>query len=58
MFVLSIVLLIAAVVLFLVGRHREVTGWKVGAALSGVAGLLAAAFSCVHVVSAYRSASR
>ncbi|MEU5663887.1 prohibitin family protein [Streptomyces longwoodensis] len=53
MFVLSIVLLIAAVVLFLVGRHQEVTGWKVGAALSGVAGLLAATFACVHVVSAY-----
>ncbi|UFQ99944.1 prohibitin family protein [Streptomyces sp. Go40/10] len=53
MFVLSIVLLIAAVVLFLVGRHREVTGWKLGAALSVVAGLLAATFACVHVVSAY-----
>ncbi|MEU2552347.1 prohibitin family protein [Streptomyces sp. NPDC014684] len=53
MFVLSIVLLIAAVVLFLVGRRREVKGWRLGAALSGVAGLLAAAFSCVHVVSAY-----
>lgn len=53
MFVLSIVLLIAAVVLFLVGRHREVTGWKLGAALSGLAGVLAAAFACVHVVSAY-----
>ncbi|MFK4122218.1 prohibitin family protein [Streptomyces longwoodensis] len=53
MFVLSIVLLMAAVVLFLVGRHREVTGWKLGAVLSGVAGLLAAAFACVHVVSAY-----
>jgi regulator of protease activity HflC (stomatin/prohibitin superfamily) len=52
-FVLSIVLLMAAVVLFLVGRHREVTGWKLGAVLSGVAGLLAAAFACVHVVSAY-----
>ncbi|MFH9662605.1 prohibitin family protein [Streptomyces sp. NPDC017248] len=50
---LSIVLLIAAVVLFLVGRHREVTGWKLGAALSGLAGVLAAAFACVHVVSAY-----
>ncbi|GGS12998.1 prohibitin family protein [Streptomyces eurythermus] len=53
MFVLSIVLLIAAVVLFLVGRLREVKGWKLGAALSGVAGLLAAMFACVHVVSAY-----
>ncbi|WP_307784840.1 prohibitin family protein [Streptomyces sp. MBT70] len=50
---LSIVLLIAAVVLFLVGRLREVKGWKLGAALSGVAGLLAAMFACVHVVSAY-----
>ncbi|MEU5252702.1 prohibitin family protein [Streptomyces longwoodensis] len=53
MFVLSIVLLIAAFVLFLVGRHQEVTGWKVGVAISSVAGLLAATFACVHVVSAY-----
>ncbi|MFI0968009.1 prohibitin family protein [Streptomyces sp. NPDC021080] len=53
MFVLSILLLIAAVVLFLVGRGRTAAGrWRLGAALSAVAGLLAGAFACVHVVSA------
>jgi regulator of protease activity HflC (stomatin/prohibitin superfamily) len=52
-FVLSIVLLIAAVVLFLVGRGPTAAGrWRLGAALSAVAGLLAGAFACVHVVSA------
>ncbi|MFF8532836.1 prohibitin family protein [Streptomyces sp. NPDC015532] len=50
---LSILLLIAAVVLFLVGRGRTAAGnWKLGAALSAVAGVLAGAFACVHVVSA------
>lgn len=53
MFVLFILLLIGAVVLFLVGRRRDETGWRIGAALSAVAGLLAGAFACVHVVSAY-----
>ncbi|MGW2787280.1 prohibitin family protein [Streptomyces populi] len=54
MFVLSILLLIAAIVLFLVGRGRtEAGGWKLGAALSAVAGVLAGVFACVHVVSAY-----
>ncbi|MGW1160148.1 prohibitin family protein [Streptomyces sp. NPDC002519] len=53
MFVLSILLLIAAAVLFLVGRGRSAGGWKLGAALSTVAGVLAGIFSCVHVVSAY-----
>ncbi|MFJ2259539.1 prohibitin family protein [Streptomyces sp. NPDC087844] len=56
MFVLSILLLIAAVVLFLVGRGgggRSTSGWKLGAALSAVAGVLAGVFACVHVVSAY-----
>ncbi|MFG2128713.1 prohibitin family protein [Streptomyces sp. NPDC048751] len=52
MFVLCILLLIAAVVLLLVGRGRAVAGWKVGAALSAVAGVLAGVFACVHVVSA------
>jgi regulator of protease activity HflC (stomatin/prohibitin superfamily) len=53
-FVLSILLLIAAIVLFLVGRGRtEAGGWKLGAALSAVAGVLAGVFACVHVVSAY-----
>ncbi|MEU9139262.1 prohibitin family protein [Streptomyces sp. NPDC048404] len=50
---LSILLLITAVVLFLVGRGRTAAGnWKLGAALSAVAGVLAGAFACVHVVSA------
>jgi regulator of protease activity HflC (stomatin/prohibitin superfamily) len=53
-FVLSILLLIAAVVLFLVGRGRsEAGGWRLGAAVSAVGGFLAAAFACVFVVSAY-----
>ncbi|MFD5637057.1 MULTISPECIES: prohibitin family protein [unclassified Streptomyces] len=50
---LSILLLITAVVLFLVGRGRTAAGnWKLGAALSAVAGVLAGVFACVHVVSA------
>ncbi|MEV6193333.1 prohibitin family protein [Streptomyces sp. NPDC051920] len=50
---LSILLLITAVVLFLVGRGRTPSGgWILGAALSVVAGLLAGVFACVHVVSA------
>ncbi|MGW3912423.1 prohibitin family protein [Streptomyces sp. NPDC005070] len=50
---LSILLLITAVVLFLVGRGRPAAGnWKLGAALSAVAGVLAGVFACVHVVSA------
>jgi hypothetical protein len=53
-FVLSILLLIAAVVLILVGRGRsEAGGWKIGAALSAVGAVLAGVFACVHVVSAY-----
>ncbi|MFI1359254.1 prohibitin family protein [Streptomyces sp. NPDC020898] len=51
---LSILLLIAAVVLFLVGRSRtEAGGWRIGAALSAVAAVLAGVFACVHVVRAY-----
>ncbi|WP_405820002.1 prohibitin family protein [Streptomyces sp. NBC_01390] len=53
MFVLSILLLIAAVVLFVVSRGQGAGGWKVGAALSAVAAVLAGVFACVHVVSAY-----
>ncbi|MFJ9565063.1 prohibitin family protein [Streptomyces fuscichromogenes] len=53
MFVLFILLLIAAVVLFLVGRGRDENGWKIGAALSAVGALLSGLFACVHVVSAY-----
>ncbi|WP_328446618.1 prohibitin family protein [Streptomyces sp. NBC_00386] len=54
MFVLSILLLIVAVVLLLVGRGRTPAGhWKLGAALSALAGVLAGTFACIHVVSAY-----
>ncbi|MFJ3307432.1 prohibitin family protein [Streptomyces sp. NPDC086549] len=53
MFVLSILLLIAAVVLFLVGRARSAGSWKLGAVLSAVGGVLAGVFACVYVVSAY-----
>ncbi|MFJ4472048.1 prohibitin family protein [Streptomyces sp. NPDC089424] len=53
MFVLSILLLIAAIVAFFIGRARAEGGWKLGAALSAVAGLLAGVFACVHVVTAY-----
>lgn len=53
MFVLCVALLIVAVVLFLVGRGRDDAGrWRLWAALGAVAGLLAGAFACVHVVSA------
>ncbi|MFD7438150.1 prohibitin family protein [Streptomyces sp. NPDC059861] len=53
MFVLSILLLIAAIVAFLIGRARAEGGWKLGAALSAVAGVLAGVFACLHVVTAY-----
>lgn len=53
MFVLCILLLIAAVVLFLVGRGRAEAGWKIGAAIGAVGGVLAGLFACFHVVSAY-----
>ncbi|MFF4535504.1 prohibitin family protein [Streptomyces aureus] len=53
MFVLSVLLLITAVVLLLVGRGRTGAGqWKLGAALSALAALLAGAFACVQVVDA------
>ncbi|MER5433446.1 prohibitin family protein [Streptomyces sp. NPDC002588] len=51
---LCILLLMAAVVLFFVGRGRTSPGrWRLGAALSAVGGVLAGIFSCIHVVSAY-----
>ncbi|MEV7994174.1 prohibitin family protein [Streptomyces sp. NPDC086077] len=53
MFVLSILLLIAAIVAFFIGRARAEGGWKLGAALSAVAGVLAGVFACLHVVTAY-----
>ncbi|MYZ40202.1 MULTISPECIES: SPFH domain-containing protein, partial [unclassified Streptomyces] len=54
MFVLSILLIIAAVVLAVLARSRSgAGGWKLGAALAGVAGLAFGVISCVYVVSAY-----
>ncbi|WP_066950559.1 prohibitin family protein [Streptomyces lushanensis] len=52
MFVLAILLIIAAVVLAVLARSRT-TGWKLGAGLAGVAGLAFGVISCVYVVSAY-----
>ncbi|MFF4584165.1 prohibitin family protein [Streptomyces sp. NPDC001388] len=49
---LSVLLLIAAVALFFAGRGRT-GGWRIGAALSALGGVLFGVFSCVHVVSAY-----
>ncbi|MFF5184903.1 prohibitin family protein [Streptomyces sp. NPDC000345] len=49
---LSVLLLIAAVALFFVGRGRT-GGWRIGAALGALGGVLFGVFSCVHVVSAY-----
>ncbi|MER7110162.1 prohibitin family protein [Streptomyces sp. NPDC000229] len=53
MFVLSILLLIAAAVLFFVARGTERRGLKLGSAGALIAGLFAAVTSCVHVISAY-----
>ncbi|MET7286989.1 prohibitin family protein [Streptomyces sp. NPDC005573] len=53
MFVLSVLLLIAAVALFFTGRVRDEGGWRLGAALGAVGAVLAGLFACVHVVSAY-----
>lgn len=53
MLVLSILLLLAAVVLFFVARGQSSGGWRLAAALSAVAGVLAGVFASVHVVSAY-----
>jgi regulator of protease activity HflC (stomatin/prohibitin superfamily) len=52
-FVLSILLLIAAVVLFFVGRSTDRRGLSLGAAGALLAGLFAAVASCLHVISAY-----
>lgn len=60
MFILCILLLIAAVVLFIVGRARSSGSdsgsrpWTLGAALSAVAAVLAGLFACVHVIDAYQ----
>ncbi|GGU29610.1 prohibitin family protein [Streptomyces lavendofoliae] len=53
MFVVSILLLIAAVVLFLIARGSDNRGLKLGSAGALIAGLFAAVASCVHVISAY-----
>ncbi|MFJ8645577.1 prohibitin family protein [Streptomyces sp. NPDC093546] len=53
MFILSILLLIAAAVLFFVGRGGDRRGLTLGAAGALLAGLFAALSSCLHVISAY-----
>ncbi|MEE1756804.1 prohibitin family protein [Streptomyces sp. SP18CS02] len=53
MFFLAVLLLIAAAVLFFVGRSGDRTGLKLGAAGALIAGLFAAVSSCLHVISAY-----
>ncbi|MFD7880674.1 prohibitin family protein [Streptomyces sp. NPDC059766] len=53
MVVLCVLLLIAAVAVFFVGRGRDGNGWKLGAAISALGGVLAGVFACVHVVNAY-----
>lgn len=52
-FILSILLLIAAAVLFFVGRGSDRRGLTLGAAGALLAGLFAALSSCLHVISAY-----
>ncbi|MCS0639280.1 prohibitin family protein [Streptomyces sp. LP05-1] len=53
MFVLAILLLIAAVVLYFVGRSNESLGLKLGSAGALIAALISALTSCLHVISAY-----
>ncbi|GHA96832.1 prohibitin family protein [Streptomyces termitum] len=53
MFVIAILLVIAAVVLYFVGRSQESTGWRLGAAGALVTGLFSLIVSMVYVVSAY-----
>ncbi|MFH8936124.1 prohibitin family protein [Streptomyces griseosporeus] len=54
MFVLSVLLLITAVVLFVAGRGRTpARSWRLWAWVSAAGGLLAALYACVYVVSAY-----
>ncbi|MCQ0001471.1 prohibitin family protein [Streptomyces sudanensis] len=53
MFVLSILLLIAAVVLYFAGRGGSHLRFRLGAAGALLAGLVAGVLSCVHVVGAY-----
>ncbi|NML52185.1 prohibitin family protein [Streptomyces sp. R302] len=53
MFVIAILLVIAAVVLWLVGRSQDSTGFKMGAVGALVAGAFSAIVSMTYVVSAY-----
>ncbi|MFD3436986.1 prohibitin family protein [Streptomyces sp. NPDC058685] len=53
MFVLFVLLVIAAAVLFFVGRSQGRTGLRLGALGALLAGLFAGTASCVHIVSAY-----
>ncbi|WP_236241769.1 prohibitin family protein [Streptomyces sp. CC228A] len=53
MFVLGILLLIAAVVLYVVSRSTDRSGFRLGAVGALLAGILAGLLSCLHVVSAY-----
>ncbi|WP_137988518.1 prohibitin family protein [Streptomyces vilmorinianum] len=53
MFVLAVLLLIAAVALFFVGRSMGRASFRLGAAGALIAGLFAGIASCVHVVGAY-----
>ncbi|MET9349377.1 prohibitin family protein [Streptomyces termitum] len=53
MFVIAILLVITAVVLYFVGRSQDSTGWKLGAAGALVTGLFSLIVSMVYVVSAY-----
>ncbi|MEU0985817.1 prohibitin family protein [Streptomyces sp. NPDC005953] len=53
MFVLFVLLLIAAAVLFFVGRSNDQRGLKLGALGALIAGLFAGVASCVHIISAY-----
>ncbi|MEU1278802.1 prohibitin family protein [Streptomyces sp. NPDC005805] len=53
MFVLFVILLITAAVLYLVARGSDTKGLRLGALGALIAGLFAGVASCVHVVSAY-----
>ncbi|MEU2119715.1 prohibitin family protein [Streptomyces sp. NPDC016459] len=53
MFVIAILLLIAAVVLYFVARSNDSTGLKLGAVGAAVAGLFSLVFSMTYVISAY-----
>ncbi|MFD3331574.1 prohibitin family protein [Streptomyces sp. NPDC058700] len=53
MFVIAILLLIAAVVLYFVARSNDSKGLKLGAVGAAVAGLFSLVFSMTYVISAY-----